>query len=465
MKIVLLGCLLLLGPLRAELRLPALFGDHMVLQRERPIPVWGRADPETEVRVRLGDRRRTTRAAANGSWRVSFPARKVGDPLDLVIEAGDDTRRFTDLLVGEVWICSGQSNMEWPLHDTARGDTYTPRADLPRLRLFRVSRNIARRPDPVGEGEWQLSSPKTAEDFSAVGWHFGREILETQEVPVGLIQAAWSGTRIQSWMPAETLASFSFERHSRFQADAFSNEAHRPSALYNGMLHALLPFPAQGVIWYQGESNAGTPEHYRKLFPALIREWRKRAENPDLHFLYVQLANFRAPQRRPSEGGWAWIREAQGAALDLPRTAETVILDAGEAYDIHPRDKRTPAHRLALHARALVYGEDIPHRHPRLKEADPLPDGAMRLTLAHTYGRLRTRDDKAPRGFAVRAAGGNWVWAKTKITGPDTLRLSHPRDRAVAHVRYAWASNPAGNLVNRIGHPLAPFRTDDDPRE
>ncbi len=630
-----------------------MFSDHMVVQHDQPVRVWGQAAACAEVEVSLAEASQRVRADAAGAWQAKLAPPPVGGPYTLRIASGEEERVIEDVLSGEVWIASGQSNMEWSVKSSDGSDAALDSAEVPGLRLFKMPRTVAHEPTDLADASWVLADRGSVADFSAVAWYFGRKLHEETGRPVGLIQAAWGGTYVQAWMPYATLENFDFmqaaldkytsrresERSTqlpdeealraalsehrmladpgnrgilsgwqlpqfddsgwepfpvpgkledvapgtdgafwvrraieipeawvgedlmlslgtiddfdltyfngyaiggtglevpaayqqsrrytvpaervragrnviairvfdRYRDGGFTGEAedlslqpvasdgrdrialagdwlytfeHRsvdpegsavlvqlqptanqPGVLFNGMIHPLIPYGIRGAIWYQGESNAGQPESYAELFPAMIEAWRASWGQGDFPFLYVQIANFKDLQTEASEGDWALLREAQQAALKLPMVGEAVILDVGEADDIHPRDKQTPAQRLAALALAMVHGRELPHQSPYLAEST-IEGAAMRLRFAPAYGALKTRDGEPPRGFALLGQDGVWRWADARIEQPDTVVLTHPGiDKPVA-ARYGWASNPTGNINNAAGFPMSGFRTD-----
>jgi len=348
-SLVVLGVLALAAA--ADVEVAPIFGDGMVVQREQPIPVWGRAEPGERVRVQLGPRSASTVAGQDGRWRVHLEALKAGGPFDLHVRGGNE-RLFREVLVGDVWLCSGQSNMEWPLSAMEGGELAVARATRPDLRLFQVRQEAAEEPASELSGSWAKCRPESAAGFSAVGYVFGRELAEALGVPIGLVQATWGGTPAEAWtaracMEAEPGLAGSLQRPAR-------QSQSRPGALFNGMIAPLSPFAIRGVLWYQGEANVNLADAYRLLFPALIRCWRTQWAKEDMPFLFVQLAGYGKPADRPGDSAWARLREAQAAALELRHVGMAVAIDAGDE-DIHPRDKLTVGRRLALVALSKVY--------------------------------------------------------------------------------------------------------------
>jgi sialate O-acetylesterase len=633
------------------LRLPAIFTEHLVLRADKANPIWGWAPPGTDVSITFQGKISTAKADAQGRWRSELAPAPAGGPYTLEVSGAGQTISFKDVLAGEVWICSGQSNMEWTMSQIGTPEAETV-GDFPQIRFFNVPRVARAIPQDDVACEWAIPTPELAKRFSAVGYFFGRDIHQKRNVPVGLISSSWGGTPAEAWTewsflqdePAFdsfiepykkfTIASpdkweannnlvlewKSVERHQdpgnraffwgwaeddidekpwepfaapglwkepdnrhrgavwfrrkitvpkewagrdlmlslgalhdydttyfngekvggmgktdhdawctpryyripaakvRFGAsntivtrvfneydiggftgggplalypadltpdDGLSltgewlkrveygfdatlpprvaelingpNFQNSPSNLYNAMIAPLAPYGVSGTIWYQGESNAERAEQYKPLFHQLIKSWRKQFAFEEMPFLFVLLANYRAPQGAPVEvGGWGEIREAQLHALQLPHTGVASAIDVGDAADIHPKDKLTVGRRLALVARAIVHGEKLVYCGPTLQTAKP-EGNRVRLLFNHTGSGIVTRDGAAPAGFAIRAADGKWYWADITIDG-DAVIVSHKNVAKPAEVRYAWATNPIGNLANKEGLPMQPFR-------
>jgi sialate O-acetylesterase len=455
-SLVVLGVLALAAA--ADVEVAPIFGDGMVVQREQPIPVWGRAEPGERVRVQLGPRSASTVAGQDGRWRVHLEALKARGPFDLHIRAGNEVL-FREVLVGDVWLCSGQSNMEWPLSAMEGGELAVARATRPDLRLFQVRQEAAEEPASEISGSWAKCRPESAAGFSAVGYVFGRELAEALGVPIGLVQATWGGTPAEAWtaracMEAEPRLAGSLGRPAR-------QSQSRPAALFNGMIAPLSPFAIRGVVWYQGEANVSLEDAYRLLFPALIRCWRTQWAREDMPFLFVQLAGYGKPADRPGDSAWARLREAQAAALELRHVGMAVAIDVGDE-DIHPRDKLTVGRRLALVALSKVYAHSKTDAlGPRFAKLD-LEDGSARVSFANAQG-LAARGGP-PSGFAIAGEDRLWHAAQAKIEGECVVLSSPAVPRPVA-VRYAWADRPEVNLYDAAGLPAEPFRTDDWPAE
>ncbi len=480
----------------AEIRTSAVFGDHMVLQREKPIHVWGWAEPGQSVEVGLAGKVETTKSDDKGRFDVRLPALPAGGPHKMTIASGGDSVQFEDVLIGEVWVCSGQSNMQWAVEQSDDAELEALAANFPNLRLITVPRTGTQQPQTSFEGQWQACTPETVPSFSAVGYYFGRQIHQTLDVPVGLIDNSWGGSAAEAWVNRdvlresgkfdellarwrETEATFNYDdamKRYRQRLEAWTKDKkgnrprpprdvlagqHRPANLYNGVLYPILGYTVQGVIWYQGESNAGRAYQYRDLFPLMIQNWRDEWGQGDFSFYWVQLADFMQESDEPKDSTWAELREAQTMTLaKLPNTGEAVILNLGEASDIHPKNKQDVGKRLARWALAKNYGYDIPCQSPTYQSMSIEGDKIV-LTFDHVGGGLDTFDVNKPIGFTIAGEDQKFVHADAKITGKNTVEVSSDQvDNPVA-VRYAWADNPVCNVQSREGLPMTPFRSDD----
>jgi sialate O-acetylesterase len=637
-----------------KLELASVFSNNMVLQRNRPIPLWGRARGGLTVKVRLGDASASTQANADGRWSVTLPALPAGGPFELNAQAGEQIITLCNVLIGEVWVCSGQSNMEWPLSLCTNAEEELARASHPQIRLLQVPKRLSGHPQDSIVGEWTVCSPETASAFTGVGYFFGRKLHQRLGVPIGLINSSWGGTIVEAWTSTEALStqkellevfrqnhealtdlpkaqadyvrklkewehaaywedpgnkgeglgyarpdfndadwgtmatpgcweghglnidgSVWFRREVSIDASWAGRElllnigavddydttyfngvkiggigAERPNpwsvprqykvdgslvkagrnviairvfdrfggggllgpaiemnlrqegeyesrirldgvwkykielalepkiappmplappygdnpntlaALFNGMINPLIPYAIGGAIWYQGESNASCAYKYRRYFPLMIDDWRKRW-GCDLPFLFVELANFEALQTKPVEPQtWPELREAQQMTLAWPKTGMASAIDIGEAGDIHPKNKQEVGRRLALSALHVAYGQSLVHSGP-LYQSSAIEGSGIRIHWQHVGGGLVARDAQL-KGFAITGEDRNWVWAQAKIDGPSVLVWSDEVPRPVA-ARYSWANNPVGNLYNKEGLPASSFRTDDWP--
>ena len=661
------------GLLRADVTLPAIFSDHMVLKKTARVPVWGKADPGEEITLVLAEQTAKTRAGDDGKWTASLDLSKTGPgPFEMTVR-GKNEIKISDVLVGEVWLASGQSNMEWPLIQTRDAEKEIAASANPQLRQFTVTRATSADPLTDVKGAWKVASPETAGAFSAVAYFFGKKLQAELKMPVGIIQSSWGGTPSEAWTSTEALDTVPDLKAAReriqgrakaypvqkqafvdafgawlkdnaredrpvadaaaFAATGISTEGWIPltlpgrlaaaglpdagavwlrreidvpapvpnqklrlnlgaidafdsvywngrlltqltyqeypgtgfvrqnatydvppdlvkqgkntlairvyqpvtaanfptvpkadalaldtgwlakaefalptldaekiaaapkappnpvaphntaSFLFNAMINPLVPYAISGVIWYQGESNAGRAWQYRTAFPLLITDWRSRWKQGDFPFYFCQLANYLPKKDLPGDSGWAELREAQSQTLALPKTGQAVLIDIGEEKDIHPRNKKDVGERLALIALASDYGKEIPFSGPVFKSAEIAGD-KIRLTFNGTASGLvatalpATHDVKtiahetAPlvrnspgselEGFAICGQDRNWVWAQAKIEGQSVVVWSDKVPAPVA-VRYAWADNPTANLYNAAVLPASPFRTDDFP--
>lgn len=496
----------------ADVKLSAMFSDNMVLQRNKNVPIWGTADPGEAVTVKMGDKAiAKTVAGPNGQWRVALPPQAAARSLILSV-TGKNALVLNNVAVGEVWLCSGQSNMGFVMSRLNNADAEVQAASNPDIRLFNVPHNSQLEPQKDVKGQWDVCSPTVAKDISAVAYFFGRELQQKLGVPVGLIHSSWGGTVAEAWTSREALdavpelkpivvatdqrkASYPAELEKynnetlpawQAAADAAKAEGkpapkkpglpnpptdqNRSSNLYNGMIAPVLPYGIKGVIWYQGESNAGRATQYRTLFPTLIKDWRSRFGQGNFPFYWVQLANYQAVQTAPVElggsvtpggrNGWPLLREAQSLTLALPNTGMATAIDLADAAnpsDIHPHNKQEVGRRLALIALTKDYGQHVPFEGPTFVSMS-LEGGKARLKFRATEGGLKARGEKLT-GFAIRGEGGDWKWADAVIEG-DTVVVSNAEVAAPVAVRYGWASNPIGNLINGSDLPALPFRTD-----
>lgn len=645
--------LLLVTPTLADVRVPSLIGDNMVLQQGKRVRIWGWAKAKEQITVEIAKQKANTITDDSGHWQAFIGPLKAGGPFELTI-SGSNTLSFKNVLVGEVWICSGQSNMEWPLINSQNGADAVAQANYPAIRLFTVQKSTSSSLLDDVKGHWVVTTPDQAGQFSAVGYFFGRELYQKLKVPIGLVHTSWGGTPAEAWtshsalsaapelqpilnryqeglkdlpqrqkdfqrrlsewseknlhldsgnngeslgyadlqtvtsdwqtmnlpqffetgglkmdgaiwfrkevdvpqswagkalelslatiddydttyfngtriggIGSETPNSYMVPRRykvppelaktgrniiavrifdsageggfgpgkmslapvgandsaalslagpwnykveleltpknpdwgSRPEAPGPTNQ-NSPSVLYNAMITPLTPFAIRGAIWYQGESNAGRAYQYRTLFPTMIRNWRSAWGEGDFPFYFVQLANWQPIKPEPAESEWAELREAQSLTLREPETGMAVIIDIGDAKDIHPRNKLDVGHRLALWALANTYKQKIEFSGP-LFNSFSVEGDKIRVKFKHAAG-LKTSDGEAPKGFAIAGEDHKFVWAKAQIDGEDVVVWSKDVVKPVA-VRYAWADNPVCNLYNKSGLPASPFRTDDWP--
>jgi len=503
---LLLGLLLLVGlaaVAAADVTMPAMFADHMVLQREIAVPVWGWADAGEKVTVTLGDQTKTATADSDGKWSVRLAALDAGGPHTLQVK-GNNAIEIGDVLVGEVWLGSGQSNMAMTVSRSANFDQEQAAANHPRLRMLTVDRVTADTPQDRCGATWQVCTPETVGGFSATAYFFGRELHRELDVPVGLINSSWGGTPVQAWTCVKAqqalaelkpmlddwdnrIATYDPEaakaryekqlagwKEKAAEAKAAGKQAprrprapvdpkvspHRPASLFNGMIAPLVPYTLRGAIWYQGESNAGgsAANLYGLQLATMIENWRQVWDQGDFAFEWVQLPNFRAPQQEPVEtSGWVIVQEQMLKTLAVANTGMAITIDVGEADDIHPKNKQDIGKRLALWALGTTYGQDIVYSGPIYKSMCK-QDGKIVLDFDHTGDGLVAKGGKL-KGFAIAGEDQEFVFADAEIADGKVV-VSSPNVKNPVAVRYAWATNPDCNLHNSAGLPASPFRTD-----
>lgn len=480
--------------LRADVKLPAVFSDHMVLQRDKPIAIWGWADEGEKVTVRLGKEEVSTEAKG-GKWKVLMPKMKAGGPLELHVQ-GKNQVQFNDVLLGEVWVCSGQSNMEWPMRASFEPQEAIARAKNAKIRLLTVPKLKANEPVEDIKAKWVECDSGSISNFSAVAYFFGRDLQKALGVPVGLIHTSWGGSPAEVWMREEVLTENPLYRGEILESYANQVKAveaevakwetekaelekdgkkitrnrpgmpWKPAELYNGMIAPLLPYSIQGAIWYQGESNAGRAWQYRTLFPDMISNWRQDFGQGDFPFLLVQLAPWDRNKKReileitkePGESDWAELREAQWLSTKvLPNVAMAVITDIGDKDDIHPAKKEEVGARLALAARKVAHGQKMVASGPAYRSLR-IEGGKAILEFDHVGRGLEARGGNL-QGFAIAGPDRKFVWAEAQIEG-DNIVVTSPQVAEPVAVRYGWADFPVVNLFNKNGLPATPFRTD-----
>ena len=493
---------------KAELKLPAIIGDNMVLQQKQTNPLWGWDKPGTEVSVTFGAQTKTAKAGADGKWTVKLdPVPANAKPATLTIK-GSSAKELKNVLVGEVWVCSGQSNMQWNVGNSYDSDLEIATAKYPNIRLISVPQVGTQEPQQDFKGAWAECSPQTVGGFSAVGFYYGRILHQMLDVPVGLINNAWGGSAAEAWVHRDVL-----EKDARFkdliagwvqrEKDLSSEKAKvnyekaladwkaksdaakkakqpftvrapqspqqqlsgnsRPGNIYNGVLLPTIGYGIKGAIWYQGESNAGRAYEYSYLFPLMITHWRTEWKQGDFPFYWVQLADFKPEQPLPGDSDWAELRESQTKTQTaIKNGGQAVIIDIGEGKDIHPKNKRDVAKRLARLALVNDYGFKLPARSPEYKSVQFAGNKAI-VTLDTFGSSLATFDVAEIKGVAICGEDKKWVWANAKITGPNTFEASSPAVAKPVAVRYAWQDNPVANLIvaGTVSLPVTPFRTDD----
>ena len=458
---------------QADVTLPNVFGDNMVLQRGQPLKFWGKADPGENVTVSLwrkqgGDavaREVVTKADGSGNWKLAVKPYLHAGPISVAIR-GKNTINLKNVLIGEVWICSGQSNMAWTLNRTNNSKQEIAGAKYPNIRVFRVKRTPKSQPqdDVQLTASWKECSPETIPDFSAVAYFFGRHLNQELDVPIGLIETAWGGTRIEPWTPpvgfkqVPKLQSLVKEAEEVQKRDPiFKVNQQTPTVLYNGMVHGLVPFSMRGAIWYQGESNRADGMMYYEKMKGLIYGWRKVWNQGDFPFLFVQLAPYTYGGNDDTMLPKIW--EAQTATLSVVNTGMAVTVDIGNVKDIHPTNKQDVGKRLALWALAKTYGKkDLVYSGP-LYQSMSIDKGKIRIKFKHVGSGLISRDDKQLSWFTIAGKEGEFVSAKAEIDG-DSVLVSSDKISKPKAVRFGWNQLAEPNLSNKEGLPASPFRTD-----
>jgi sialate O-acetylesterase len=462
----------------------------MVVQRDLPVHVWGSAAEGEQVTVTFRGETRSTTADRLGLWSLYLAPGGAGGPFQMKVlgsSANSQPILLDDVLVGDVWIASGQSNMEFEMRRAATAAQDLPHADIPHIRLLMIKKRASdySEQDIDSEG-WTVSDPDTAKDFSAVAWYFARDIEQREHVPVGVVDATWGGTVAESWVRLTALGedaslaplfvsrgemtdhqavgALEAKDEQRQQDEARAQgkpipqfrwhpplNSWAPGMLWNGMIAPLTPFAIRGVIWYQGESNSALERAplYNHIFRALIEDWRNQWGVGDFPFLYVQISNFKSS---PAED-WAALREQQLRTLEMRNTAMAVTIDIGNPDDVHPTDKVDVGLRLARAARAIAYGEVVEYNGPLFRQATP--EGAsIRSWFNHAKG-LNAKGG-APTGFEVAGADGKFVPASARIDG-ETIVAGSPSVAEPVYVRYGWANSPQCNLFNGDDLPASPF--------
>jgi sialate O-acetylesterase len=474
------------------LELPNVFASKMVLQRDKPVQVWGTAKAGSSVQISFAGQTAKATADEQGHWQAALSAMKANaTPQSLTVTGDDKTITLEDVLVGEVWICSGQSNMAWVVKNVNNAEQEIASAKYPTIRLCRVANTIAAEPRTDTKISWNECTPETIPGFSAVGYFFGRNLQENLNVPIGLIHTNWGGTPAEAWTSTPTLektkgldqlipnAKKGEEKYPQ-QLEAYKKNLEEyntklakwkeenpgkpanqfkvrkprtpsapgknprfPSVLFNGMIHPLIPFTVRGAIWYQGEANAGRPDEYRLLLATMIQDWRDLWKQDEFAFGIVQLANYHDQKNEPANSGWTNLQDAQlYVSQTVPLTGLAVINDIGEAKNIHPRNKQDVGKRLALWALHDVYKTISSNWTGPVFDSAQINGNKIAITFKHVDGKLNTHDGKAPAEFTICGEDQNWVNAQAKITGNSTVEVwADGVDKPFA-ARYAWQDNP-----------------------
>jgi len=470
----------------APLELGSPFTEHMVLQRDMKVPVWGWAKPNTRVEIEIAGQKTTTTADKDGSWKTTLAPLKTGGPYTFTVKSGNESIRFTDVLAGEVWIASGQSNMDFGRGGMIGVEKMLKEAKGRPLRSFNVDKNVSLTPKARCRGAW-----RTQPSSSAVAFAFSFYLQNGlgPEVPVGIVQTSWGSSSLEGWMPLDMTAQFphfkkameAFEKNDKQKvvkliADRAAGKKWprkeniylrtRPNILYNAMLHPLIPYAARGMIWYQGEANTKSLQAMLR-YGAPLKAWTKRLRKEwgrdDFYMDVVMLPRLartldgKGPDD-PTARSWAWMRASQLEILDLPHTGVAVTTDLGDPKNIHPHDKAPVGRRLALLALHDVNGKPVAARGPMLERAEPR-GSSIRVSFHHAEG-LKTTDGQAPRSFWLADQDGQWHPAATAKIDDNAIMLASPKVPRPQFVRYAWTAVPDVNLVNAANLPAAPFRTD-----
>jgi len=497
----------------AEVSVANVFGSHMVIQQDKPIRLWGRANVGEKIQVSINDEKQTTTANVNGRWQVQLKSRSAKDhpdPLSITIAGSDNTVALKNVLIGEVWLCAGQSNMQWRVFQSVGGKEAFETANYPHMRLMSIPNVASGEPQenlPPGRS-WQVCTPSTTRTFSGVAFFFGRQLHETLDVPIGLINSSWGGTRILGWTSRDTLTPFDFmaptikaydeslpgyeAKYEQFLKDREKwmvavRKAHAagkdtmelrrarpripfgprhrsgPGTIYNHMIHPLKGFAIAGVLWYQGESDAIANQgpRYRELLPAMIQNWRQLIGDESLPFGIIQLPNFRPREESPNPKGvsWAYLRESQFMTAQADtNTGLITTIDIGDGKDLHPPNKKDFADRAAQWALGAVYRQPVMPSGPTYDRMQ-IEDNTIRLFFKQTGGGLKASDGGKLLGLAVAGEDKVFHWATATIDG-DTIVVQSEQVSSPLAVRYAWADNPVCNLVGNSGLTASPFRTD-----
>jgi len=487
------------SPLCAQLRLPAVIGDNMVLQSNSTVPIWGWAQPYQKVDVKGSwmTLARSARADSKGKWMIKLKSPEAGGPYSIVFQSGKEFIEVKNVLAGEVWLCSGQSNMDFPLKKATNGEKTIAESNIPQIRLFTVPKTVADNPLDDTQSQWKLSSPETSADFSAVGFFYGHSLYKVLNVPIGIIQSSWGGTPAESWVSKETLTTdndlipilerfadrvLNFNKTMDKYQEALElweqtaqenkdpakkpvmpviRDQGSPASLYNGMISPIIPYKLKGVIWYQGEANRKRAWQYRKLFPALINNWRSAWNQGPFPFYFVQLAPYKYGDE--NENFLPELREAQLYTMQtVINTGMAITTDVGDLENIHPAEKLKVAERLAFWAIAKDYGRtNLEHCGP-IYNSMIIENDKIRINFDHLGQGLVSTGGNPPSCFTI--AGEDQVFYPAEaIIERNTVLVSSPKVTSPVAVRFGWNKTDVPNLFNRNGLPASPFRTDNWP--
>jgi len=463
------GCLVIIFSaffVQAETKLPSILGSHMVLQQGEKCPIWGWDEAGTEVTVTFAGQSHTAKAGKDGRWQASLTAMKANAKGATLTIKGSSTVKLEDVLVGEVWLCSGQSNMEWTVSRSSNAKEEIANGNHPLIRHIKIPHKLSPKPqDNVPSSGWQPCTPKVVANFTAVGYYFGRHLHKELNVPIGLIGSNWGGTRIEPWTPPVGFKNVpALKKNFADKLDQFASAKPgrgTPSHMYNAMIHPLLPYTIKGAIWYQGESNNGEGMLYHEKMKALIAGWRSVWNNPELSFYFVQLAPYRYNRPEALPGIW----QAQLETLKVPYTGMAVTTDITTPRNIHPPNKQDVGKRLALWALVKDYGKKLKTQYSGpLFEKTSYAEGKDSITvhfkkLGGQHHGLKTTDGKSPSHFEIAGKDGNWHPAKATIVYGDHLIVKSDAVKNPVHVRFGWNELAEPNLVNAAGLPASPFNT------
>lgn len=498
----LLASLLMLATVNgmAKVTINPLFSDNMVLQRDKKVAVWGTAAAGEKVTVSIEKQSVATEADAQGKWLLYLKPMKAGGPYEMSISTADDNLLVKNMLIGEVWIASGQSNMEYGIGSALNSQQEIAAADYPQIRLFTVRTMVADTPQQLSTGKWEICTPETAKSFSAVAYFFARDLYKTLNIPLGIIHSSVSGTMAEAWTRPEVMAGVPQLQPilDRYQADikkyqlelaAYTDKlaaweievkaatdagnkapvkpkapvnpatmTTHPGGLWNGKIAPLIPFTMRGVIWWQGEYNSERSEQYKTLFPSMIKDWRAQWGQGDFPFYFVQMQNLDI-QPQPNKARYYEMRDAQLFTYrTVPNTGMAISVDIGDANNIHPPNKQEASRRLALIARTKVYGEKLVYSGPMFKRLK-LKDGKAIISFSDIDGGLITKTGAELKSFTIAGNDEKFYPAEAVIVGKTVVVSCREVADPVA-VRYAWEDNPVCSLYNSAGLPASPFRSD-----
>jgi sialate O-acetylesterase len=494
-------CFILLGVfclssllVQAEVKVANIFSSKMVLQRNQQNPVWGTADVGEKITVLIAGQSLQTVANKKGEWRVKLAPMKAGGPHTMVVQ-GNNKITFEDILIGEVWICTGQSNMGWSVLNSNHSELEIFSANYPSIRLFSVPQKATPVPQTeISPASWSVCTPETIPGFSAAGYFFGRRLHQILGVPVGLINASWGASSLATWIPRDAMETSGehnefledwdwritqfndqmlkdyTKEYKAWEAAGKPNEKmrpprdirigqNRPANGFNGVINPIIGYGIKGSIWCQGEGNLGRGDQYSKLFPVLINSWRELWGQGDFPFYWIQIASMKKPDLEPTQSSWAELREGMSKTLSLPNTGEVVSMDVGEGNDIHYRNKQEMGNRLARLALDNSYGFDIEGESPRYKSME-IEENKVIITFDNIDQGLYAFDSSIINGFSIAGGDQKFVWANTNIIDKNKVEVYSDKIAIPVAVRYAWADKPNSNLYDRNGLPVACFRTD-----